>query len=109
MRGDMPEAKTNAPVPAPPQQEKVNTSPIFMGIINELNVNQDQLQKRQALIAEIEKQLSARYGTVNRLISYVLRFNHARTSMGSADIPSFEAILNSVTSAEQINLLLHSP
>jgi hypothetical protein len=29
--------------------------------------------------------------------------------MSSADIPSFEAILNSVSGAEQINLILHSP
>lgn len=109
----MPDSQTNPPSPGQsPQPDpvvKVQSSPIFTTIINELNLNQDQLQKRQKLIVEIEKLLSARFGTVNRLMSYVLRFGRARTSMGSADIPSLEATLNSVSGADQINLLLHSP
>lgn len=82
---------------------------MFLGVINELNVNLDQLQKRNKLIAEIEDLLSTRYGARNRLMSYVFRFGHARASMTSSDIPSFESVLNSLAGAEQINLLLHSP
>jgi hypothetical protein len=82
---------------------------MFLGVINELNVNQDQLQKRNRLIAEIEDLLGTRYGAKNRLMSYVFRFGHARASMTSNDIPSFESVLNSLDGAEQINLLLHSP
>jgi len=80
-----------------------------MGILNELNLQQDQLQKRQQLINDIEKILSSRYGAANRMISYVVRFAHARASMGHGDIPAWETILNSVSGAEQINILLHSP
>jgi hypothetical protein len=80
-----------------------------MEILNELNVNADQLQKRQKLIGEIEKDLSARYGCANRLMSYVFRFGHAKTQMHVADIPNLETVLNSITGADQINLLLHSP
>jgi ClpP class serine protease len=80
-----------------------------MAVLNELNLNSDQLQKRQKLIGDIEAALTARYGSVNRLMSYVLRFGHARTSMHTGDIPNIETVLNSVSGAEQINLLLHSP
>lgn len=100
--------------PRPPGAEpdpgkKFSQSPMFLGVINELNVNLDQLQKRNKLIAEIEDLLSTRYGARNRLMSYVFRFGHARASMTSSDIPSFESVLNSLAGAEQINLLLHSP
>jgi hypothetical protein len=100
------------PTPAPPQPEpdaKFKQTPIFISAINELNTSADQLQKRQKLMAQIEEKLTARYGVSNRVISYIFRFGHAKTSMSSSDIPSFETILNSITSAEQINLILHSP
>jgi len=101
------------PVPPPPTgpdpTAKAKATPVFAAVINELNVNQDQLQKRQRLLTEIEGLLTARYGAANRLVAYVLRFGHTRTSMGSADIPALETILNSISGAEQLNLLLHSP
>jgi len=88
---------------------KYKQTPIYMAVLNELNVNIDQFQKRQALIAEIETALTARYGSQNRLISYVLRFGHARSIMNTSDIPNLETVLNSITGTDQINLLLHSP
>lgn len=98
-------ASASPPGPSAKYQE----TPIFMAVLNELNVNQDQWLKRQGLIAEIETSLTARYGSANRVMSYVLRFGHARTSMNTADIPNLETVLNSISGAEQINLLLHSP
>lgn len=95
--------------PPPDPEAKLKKSPIFMSVLNELNVNVDQFHKRQKLINEIEGALTARYGSANRLMSYVLRFNHARTIMNTADIPNLEAVLNSISGADQINLLLHSP
>ena len=94
---------------APDPTTKYSQNPVFMGIINELNSHQDQLQKRQNLIRVIEEMLSSRYGAHNRLISYMFRFGHARSSMSSNDIPSFADILTSISGAEQINLVLHSP
>jgi hypothetical protein len=88
---------------------KFNQTPVFMGILNELNYNQDQFQKRQQLALKIEEALTSRYGARNRLMSYVVRFGHPRAGMSSADIPSWETILNSISGAEQINVLLHSP
>src|SRR6516162_8806998 len=67
------------------------------------------LLKRQKLITEIEQSLSDKYHSTNRLIADVMRFGHARTSMHISDIPNIEAVLNSITGAEQINLLIHSP
>lgn len=93
----------------PDPSAKYQGTPIFMAVINELNVNTDQHLKRQKLINEIEMALTARYGSANRLISYVLRFGHARTNMHTADIPSLETVLNSISGADQINLLLHGP
>ena len=78
-------------------------------MLNELNVNLDQLSKRQRLITEIEQALTTKYNTPNRLMSYVMRFGHSRTSMHTSDIPNIEALLKSLTGAEQINLLIHSP
>ena len=71
------------PPGAPPKGDpnKFQNTPIFMAVINELNVNSDQLQKRQKLITDIETALTPRYGCANRLITYVLRFGHARTLM----------------------------
>lgn len=80
-----------------------------MAVINELNVNQDQLTKRQKLIAEIEQSLSIKYKASNRLMSYVMRFGHSRTSMSTADIQNIETVLQSLAGAEQINLLVNSP
>lgn len=88
---------------------KTNGTPVYMAVINELNVNVDQLNKRQGLIREIENALTARYGHTNRLITYLMRFGHARTLMHTADIPHIETLLRSLSGAEQINVLLHSP
>jgi hypothetical protein len=96
-------------IQAPDPSTKYSQNPVYMGIINELNAHQDQLQKRQALIRQIEDLLTSRYGAHNRLISYMFRFGHPRSSMDSSDIPSFADILTSVSGAEQINLVLHSP
>jgi ClpP class serine protease len=99
---------TNHPAPPDPSA-KVQATPAFMPVINETNLNQDQLTKRQKLIAEIEQLLSVKYSSVNRFMSYVMRFGHSRTSMQTADIPNIEAVLQSLSGAEQINLLVHSP
>jgi ATP-dependent protease ClpP protease subunit len=101
-----PQPPTNPPVtPA----QKASQSPVYLSIINELNQHQDQLQKRQALIKQIEGLLTLRYGASNRLLSYVFRFGHPRSSMASSDIASFADVLKSVSGAEQINIVLHSP
>lgn len=105
-QADTPQPPTNPPVDP---DAKYSQTPVFLGIINELNQHQDQLQKRQALIKHIEGLLTSRYGASNRLISYVFRFGHPRSSMSSSDIASFADILKSVSGAEQINLILHSP
>ena len=80
-----------------------------MAVLNELNINVDHFNKRQKLIGEIEASLTARYGSANRLVSYILRFGHSRTIMHTSDVPNIETVLNSVSGADQINLLLHSP
>jgi hypothetical protein len=85
----------------PDPSAKVQGTPALMAIFNETNVNQDQLTKRQKLIAEIEQSLSAKYDAANSLISYVMRFGHARTSMHAADIPNIEAVLQSLSGVEQ--------
>lgn len=103
--------KPAEPASAPPSDpsSKYQDTPVFMAVLNELNINQDQLLKRQSLLGEIETALTARYGSSNRVMSYVLRFGHARTSMNTGDIPNLETVLNSISGAEQLNLLLHSP
>lgn len=101
---------TQPPPPIPPNPAgKFNTSPTFMAMLNELNVNLDQLNKRFKLIADIEQALTAKYQAPNRLVSYVMRFGHPRTMMHTSDIPNIEALLRSITGTEQINLLIHSP
>jgi hypothetical protein len=97
------------PIPSGDPAQKINVTPVYLSVINELNLNSDQVNKRAALIRRIEESLSTRYGSPNRLITYMLRFGHARTIMHTSDIPSLEAILNSLSGAEQINVLLHSP
>jgi DNA-dependent RNA polymerase auxiliary subunit epsilon len=99
----------NPPQPPLDPSTKVSTDPVFVRIIGELNVNQDQLQKRQKLLREIEAQLSDRYGAQNRVLSYMFRFDHSQAIMHSSDIPSLEAILNSTSGTEQLALILHSP
>ncbi len=87
-----PPVPPNPPAPpAPPSDpsEKLKT-PAFMAVLNELNVNSDQLAKRQKLIAEIEQALTAKYNSPNRLMSYVMRFGHARTMMQTGDITNTE-------------------
>jgi hypothetical protein len=101
----MPNALDTPPDPS----EKYQQTPVFMAVLNELNINFDQHQKRVALISKIEQALTERFGSANRLITYLLRFGHARTQMHTADIPHLETILSSVSGADQINLLLHSP
>jgi hypothetical protein len=94
--------------PADPNA-KVSQSPVYLNILNELNQHQDQLLKRQKLIKELESMLTARYGARNRVITYVFRFGHPRASMASNDIASLADVLKSVSGAEQINIVLHSP
>jgi Serine dehydrogenase proteinase len=97
---------------APPPVDvaaKFQQTPEFHAAINELNLHQDQLNRRQQLIREIEKLLSEKYGAVNKMITYLFRFAHPRAAINSADIASFEACLSSTSGAEQLNVLLHSP
>jgi len=100
-------------IPAPPPpinpELKFQTAPEFLAVFNELNVIQDQLNKRQQLIRDIEKLLTDRHGAENRMIAYVVRFAHSRSGINSSDIAIFEALLNSISGAEQINILMHSP
>jgi hypothetical protein len=96
-------------VPPPDPAAKYSGTPVFMRVINELNSHQDQLLKRQTLIKRIEEKLTARYEANNRLISYIFRFGHPRSSMNFSDIPAFADLLASVSGAEQINVVLHSP
>jgi hypothetical protein len=97
---------TNPPVDP---SAKYSQSPVFTNIINELNQHQDQLQKRQAIIRQIEELLTTRYGAANRVVSYIFRFGHPRSSMSSSDIAALSDALKSAEGAEQINLVLHSP
>lgn len=97
---------TNASADA---QAKIQQSPVFTGIINELNLVQDQLTKRQALIGTIEKALSDRYHAPNRMIGYIFRFDHPKSLITSADIAPLDTVLNSISHAQELNVLLHSP
>lgn len=89
--------------------QKLDGNPVFLSVVQELNVNTDQLNKRQGLIKKIENKLTKLYGASNRLITYMVRFGHARTMMHSADIPHIETLLTSLGGPEQINVLLQSP
>lgn len=98
-----------APTPQPNPLVKAQQTPAFLSIVTELDVNRDQLSKRQALILQIENALSSKYGTVNKLIAYTFRFGHPRAAINSADVAPLETVLKSVSGAEQINVLIHSP
>jgi hypothetical protein len=98
-----------APTPQPNPLAKAQQSPAFLSIVNELDVNRDQLAKRQALITDIEAALSARYGSDNKMVAYTFRFGHPRASINSADLAPLESVLKSVSGAQQINVLIHSP
>lgn len=91
------------------QRDRVFDNPVFMGILNELDVNASQHAKRVQLIQRIEEKLTARYGAANRLFSYIIRLGHPRGMISSADFPSFETTIASLAGAEQINLILHGP
>jgi Serine dehydrogenase proteinase len=98
--------------PAPPLSDpitKAQHTPAFVNIIAELDLNRDQLNKRQHTIREIETLLSSRYGSSNRMISYISRFGHPRASITATDIAAIETVLKSISGAQQINVLLHSP
>jgi ClpP class serine protease len=78
-------------------------------ILNEANAPLDQLKKRQALLSRIDDALTKKYKAKNRTLIYLLRFGHPRAMMSSADITTIEAVLASITGADQINLVLQSP
>lgn len=99
----------SAPAPSVDPTAKFQNTATLMNIINELNVNQDQTNKRQGLIKEIDELLTTRYRAPNTMISYVARFGHPRGGISSGDIALLDQILNSISRTEQINLLLHSP
>jgi hypothetical protein len=101
------------PAPAPAQSPnplaKAQQTPAFLSIVTELDINRDQLTKRQNLILEIENALSTRCNAANKLIAYTFRFGHPRASINSADVAALETVLKSVSGAQQINVLIHSP
>jgi ClpP class serine protease len=99
----------NPATPSPPNPIAKIPQAAFLNVITELDVNRDQLTKRQEIIRQIEKLLSIRYGASNRMISYMFRFGHPRAAINSSDIAILETVLNSITGAQQINVLLHSP
>lgn len=89
--------------------DKLQRSQTYLGILSELDVNTGQWRKRQELIAKIEEVLSQRYQANNKVLAYIFRLGHPRAQISSADISSLEQTLASVSGAEQINLILHSP
>jgi len=90
-------------------QQKAQQTPAFVNVITELDINRDQLNKRQQIIRKIEALFNSKYGASNRIVSYIFRFGHTRASINSADIAALETVLNSISGAEQINVILHSP
>jgi hypothetical protein len=99
---------TPAPPPINPLA-KVQQTLAFVNIISELDVNRDQLNKRQKIILDIETLLTSKYSASNRMISYIFRFGHPRASINFADIAALETVLNSISGSQQLNVLLHSP
>jgi ATP-dependent protease ClpP protease subunit len=90
-------------------EDKVRGTQTYLGVLGELDVNADQWNRRKRLLADLESALSERYGAVNRVFAYIFRSGHPRALITSADIPSFESTVASLSDAEQINLILHSP
>lgn len=106
----------SSPTPniAPPQDandalSKAAQTPLFATVMNELNLNQDQLVKRQNTIKKIEQALTKRYKAENRVISYIIRFGHQRAMIHSSDVAALDSVLSSVKHAEHINIILHGP
>ena len=97
------------PPPAVDPVAKIRQLPLFGAIINELDINKDQLAKRQKLIAEIESELSTRFKKPNRMIVYMMRFGHSKSMIHSADIAALDAVLGTVSDAQELNVLIHSP
>lgn len=89
--------------------DKVQSAPLLARVMNELNVNQDQLSKRQETIKNLEKKLSERYKAENKVVSYIIKFGHPKAMIHSSDVPALDATLNSVVHAEEINIILHGP
>ncbi len=90
-------------------RDKIDDSQVFSGLINELNVNQDQLRRRQELLKRIETELSEKYNSENRVISYIMRFGHPRVMISSLDIGPIHTVLSSINRARELNVILHSP
>lgn len=88
---------------------KVAQSPMLAPILKELNVNEDQLIKRQRIIKDIENELTKRHKVPNRMISYVFRFGHPKSMIHSDDITALETVLKSISDAQQLNVLINSP
>lgn len=102
----MPDHATSSDNDAQQANSKIRDR-LFATIIGELNVNQDQLNKRQALIKKIEKALTEKYNAENKVISYIMRFGHAKAQIHSADVLGFNSILSSVKQADELNVILH--
>jgi hypothetical protein len=78
-----------AVTPPPPEVDpaaKIRHLPIFGRIVTELDVNRDQLAKRQKLIGEIESELSLRFKKPNRMVVYMMRFGHSKSMIHTTDI-----------------------
>src|ERR1700689_1306318 len=95
--------------PVPDPSTKYSGTPTFTDILNEANPNLDQLKKRQSLLTRIDEAFTKRYKAKNRTLTYLFRFGHPRAMMTASDITTLEAILASISGADQINLLLQSP
>lgn len=102
-------ARSPVSMQSPDPLAKVQQTPTYVNIVTELDLNRDQLSKRQALMRAVEDALTTRYGTINKLVAYTFRFGHQRASISSADVAPLETVLKSVSGAEQINVLIHSP
>ena len=95
--------------PPEPDGPAAKIQPELAKVVQELDVNRDQLDKRQALIRSIEAELTAHYNAPNRMIAYVARFGHPHAAIATSDIVGFETLLSGLSGAEQLNVLLHSP
>jgi len=89
--------------------DKIKHEGVFAGIVGEVQINENQLRRRQALILRIEEALTKKYKAENKLISYVIRFDHRKAMISSADVNALDSILSSVKHAEELNVILHGP